>query len=111
MSIEVKTFGDTKIVFLMKRFDAYTANPVEAELTRLITEGNRKIICDFSQTEYLASAGLRVLITASRNLQKVGGKIVLCSVKPYVLEVFEISGLKRIFKIYDSTDAALQELK
>jgi len=111
MSVEVKTVGDVKIICIMNRFDAYTANQVEAELTRLIAEGSRKIVCDFSQTEYLASAGLRVLITATRSLQKVGGKIVLCSVKPYVLEVFEISGLKKIFKIFDSTDAALQELK
>ena len=68
MSVEVKTVGDVKIICIMKRFDAYTANQVEAELTRLIAEGARKIVCDFSQTEYLASAGLRVLITATRSL-------------------------------------------
>ena len=73
MSVEVKTIGDAKIVVIMKRFDAYTASQVEAELTKLITEGTRKIVCDFSQTEYLASAGLPVLITASRSMQKVGG--------------------------------------
>ncbi len=111
MSVEVKTVGEVKIIVIMKRFDAYTASQVEAELTKLITEGTRKIVCDFSQTEYLASAGLRVLITASRSLQKVGGKIVLCSLKPYVLEVFEISGLNRIFKMYPSADAAIEEQK
>lgn len=111
MSVEVKTIGDVKVVVIMKRFDAYTASQVEAELTKLIAEGTLKIVCDFSQTEYLASAGLRVLITASRSLQKVGGKMVLCSLKPYVLEVFEISGLNRIFKMYPSADAAVQELK
>lgn len=110
MSIEVKSVNDAKIIVLMKRFDAYTAGSVEVELTRLIGEGSKKIVCDFSQTEYLASAGLRVLITASRSLQKTGGKMVLCSLKPYVLEVFEISGLSRIFKIFASSDAALQDL-
>ena len=111
MSIEVKSFDDSKIVVLMKRFDAYTATSVEAELNRLITSGTKKIVCDFSQTDYLASAGLRVLLTTAKSLQRVGGKIVLCSVKAYVLEVFEISGLNRVFKIYDSVDAALQALK
>lgn len=111
MSIEVKTVGETKILLVLKRFDAYTASSVEAELTRLINEGSRKIICDFSQTEYLASAGLRVLINASKSLNRAGGKLVLCSIKPYVLEVFEISGLNKIFKIYGSADAAMQELK
>jgi anti-anti-sigma factor len=111
MSIEVKTVGETKILLVPKRFDAYTAGSVEAELTRLITEGARKIVCDFAQTEYLASAGLRVLITASKTLNRTSGKLVLCSIKPYVLEVFEISGLNRLFKMYGSADAALQELK
>jgi anti-anti-sigma factor len=110
MSIEIKSVGDAKIIFAPKRFDAYTASSVEAELTRLITEGARKIICDFSQTEYLASAGLRVLITASKSLQRVEGKMGLCAVKPYVLEVFEISGLNRIFKIYPTADVALHAL-
>jgi anti-anti-sigma factor len=111
MSIEIKTVADSKIIMIPKRFDAYTANSVEAELTRLINEGARKIVCDFGQTEYLASAGLRVLITASKSLNRAGGKLVLCSIKPYVLEVFEISGLIKIFKISSSADAALQELK
>ncbi len=109
--MEIKTVGDVQIVVLTRRFDAYTAGPIEAKLTKLIAEGARKVICDFSQTEYLASAGLRVLITASKNLQKAGGKLALSAIKPYVLEVFDISGLNKIFKIYDSTDAALQELQ
>jgi anti-anti-sigma factor len=111
MDVEVKTVGDIQVLVVMKRFDAYTAGPVEATLNKLIAEGARKVVCDFSQTEYLASAGLRVLITATRNLQRVNGKLVLCSVKPYVLEVFDISGLKKIFKMYDSVDAALTDLK
>jgi anti-anti-sigma factor len=111
MDVEVKTVGDVNVLVLMKRFDAYTASPVETTLNKLIAEGARKVVCDFSQTEYLASAGLRVLITATRNLQRVGGKLVLCSIKPYVLEVFDISGLKKIFKMYDSADAALTDLK
>ncbi len=110
MSIEVKTVGDSKIIIVPKRFDAYTANSVEVELTRLISEGARKIVCDFSQTDYLASAGLRVLITASKTLQRASGKMVLCTIKPYVVEVFEISGLNKIFKMYPSTDAAIQAL-
>jgi anti-anti-sigma factor len=111
MSIDVKSVDDSKIVVMMKRLDAYTASSVEAELTRLITSGTKKIVCDFSQTDYLASAGLRVLLTATKSLHRAGGRIVLCSLRPYVLEVFEISGLNSIFKIYASVDAALEALK
>jgi anti-sigma B factor antagonist len=111
MDVEVKTVAETQVVTVIKRFDAYTAGAVESTLNKLITGGARKIVIDFSANEYLASAGLRVLISATKNLQKLGGKLVLCTIKPYVLEVFDISGLKKIFKIYDSADAALADLK
>ncbi|NLE04956.1 MAG: STAS domain-containing protein [Crenarchaeota archaeon] len=108
--MEVKTVNDVVVVSLMRRFDAYTAGEAELKITKIIEEGTKKLVCDFSQTEYLASAGLRVLITACKRLQKNGGQLVLCSIKPYVLEVFDISGLNRIFKMYDSLEIALQNL-
>jgi anti-sigma B factor antagonist len=110
MSVEVKTVGDAKIVVVLRRFDAYTASQVETELTKLLAEGAKKVVCDFNQTEYLASAGLRVLITASKSMARAGGKMVLCCVKPYVMEVFEISGLNRIFKMYPTIDEAVAAL-
>jgi anti-anti-sigma factor len=109
--METKIMGDITVIYLMKRFDAYTAGEVEAKLTKLIEEGTCKIICDFSQTEYLASAGLRVLITTSKRLQKCDGKFALCAIKPYVLEVFDISGLNKIFKMYDTQEAAIQSFQ
>lgn len=111
MDIEVKTVADAQVVMAMKRFDAYTAGAVDSTLNKLITGGARKIVVDFSANEYLASAGLRVLISQTKALQKLGGKLVLSSIKPNVLEVFDISGLKKIFKMYDSVDAALVDLK
>ncbi len=109
--MEIKTLNDVKVVFIMRRFDAYTAVEMEPTIMKLIDEGACKVICDFSQTEYVASAGLRVLLSTYKRLQKSGGQLVLSSLKPYVREVFEIAGFTQIFKIYDSTDVALQNLK
>lgn len=109
--MEIITNDGITIVSIMRRFDAYTAGEVEANLTKILDGGALKVICDFSQTEYLASAGLRVLITACKRLQRSGGQFALCSIKPYVLEVFDISGLNKIFKMYDSRDAAIQNIK
>jgi anti-anti-sigma regulatory factor len=43
------------------RFDAYTAGDAEKVLKDQIAKGTKKIIVDFSKTEYINSAGLRVL--------------------------------------------------
>jgi anti-anti-sigma factor len=109
MDVEVKAVADARVVVIMKRFDAYTAGSVETALKQITTSA-QKIVLDLSANEYLASAGLRVLLSTTKNLQKVGGKLVLCNIKPSVLEVFEISGLKKIFKMYDSVEAALEDL-
>ena len=109
--MKVKTVEDVKVAVMESRFDAYLAKDVEAELAVLIEEGVQKLLCDFSPTEYISSAGLRVLLSTAKRLQKSGGKIVLCSLKPYVHEVFETAGFIRIFKIYDSEEEALKSLK
>ncbi len=109
--MEVRTKDGAAIVTLMHRFDASTANDVEALLKDLIAKGNREIICNYSQTEYVSSAGLRVILSAAKSLKSVGGQILLASLKSYVLETFEISGFTQIFKIFDSEEEALQSLR
>jgi len=108
--MDVKTEGDITIAVMVPRFDAYTASDVETTLKDLISKGAKKVICDFSQTDYVASAGLRVLLSSAKSLQKCGGQILMVSMKPYVHEVFEVSGFTRIFKVFDSQEEALQTL-
>jgi anti-sigma B factor antagonist len=108
--MEIKTEGDITVAFIVPRFDAYTANEVEMALRELIAKGSKKIVCDFSHTDYVASAGLRVLLSSAKSLQKLGGQIVMVSLKPYVHEVFEISGFTQLFKIYNSQSEAFQSL-
>jgi anti-sigma B factor antagonist len=109
--MKIKTEGDLTEAFIVPRFDAYTANEVDSALRELIMTGTKKIICDFSQTDYVASAGLRVLLSAAKSLHNSGGGIVLFSMKPQVYEVFEISGFTQIFKIFASKKEALECLK
>lgn len=109
--MEIKTVDDVKIAAIVPRFDAYSAKEVEDALKEVIEGGAKKILCDFSQAEYISSAGLRVLLATAKSLQRSGGQIALCSLKPYVKEVFETAGFTQLFKIYDSEEAALEALK
>lgn len=106
--METRTEGDITVAVMVSRFDALTANEVDTAMKELIAKGAKKIVCDFSQTDYVASAGLRVLLASAKTLQRQGGQILLSSLKPYVQEVFEISGFTQIFKVYGSEKEALQ---
>jgi len=109
--MEIRTESDVTVAIILPRFDASNANEIEMVLQGLISKGVKKLVCDFSQTVYIASAGLRVLLSAAKSLQKSGGQIFIVSMKPFVHEVFEISGFSQIFKVYASQDEALQSLK
>jgi anti-sigma B factor antagonist len=109
-NMETRTETDITIAVMVPRFDAYTANDVDFALKELIAKGAKKIVCNFAQTDYVASAGLRVILASAKTLQRQGGMILLCSMKPYVHEVFEISGFTQIFKVFESEKDALQSL-
>ncbi|MDQ1257343.1 MAG: hypothetical protein QG656_1947 [Candidatus Hydrogenedentes bacterium] len=109
--METKSVGDVTVALMEPRLDSITSGAAEAGLKKLVEEKTRKILCDFSQTTYVSSAGLRVLhITASR-LKQAGGQIVVCALNPYVHEVFETAGFTRIFTICDSEASGLAAFK
>jgi anti-sigma B factor antagonist len=108
---ETRTVGDISVAVMVPRFDAYTANDVETGLRDQIAKGTKKIIVDFSQTEYIASAGLRVLLSVAKSLKNSGGRFALFSMKPQIYEVFDVTGFTQIFKIYASREEALDSLK
>ncbi len=108
--MEIKKSGDIRIVIIGERLDAYNAKDADGAIKTLIENGIRKIICDFSQTEYIASAGLRVLLSATKSLQKLTGQLIICSLRPYVKEVFDTVGFTQLFKLYDSTEEAVGHL-
>jgi len=97
--METRAAGEFKVAVMLPRIDATSAKEVEDALAGLIDAGARAILCDFSATEYISSAGLRALLGTAKKLQRVNGKIVLFGLKPYVNEVFEVSGFTQIFRI------------
>ena len=109
--MEIKTAGDVGIATFAKRLDAYTSRDAETMLKDIVEKGTRKIVCDLSQTEYIASAGLRLLLSVTKNLKRLDGQLILCSLGPYVKEVFDTAGFTQLFKMYRSAEEALSSLQ
>ena len=111
MALEISTINGTTTITLARRFDSDNAMEVETELKKIIEQSPESILFDFSNTGYIASAGLRVLLSTTRTLMKAGSKVALSSLSPQVSQVFEIAGFTKIFTIYGSRDQALQNLQ
>ena len=109
--MEVKTLGEVKVAVMDPKFDSYVARDIEEVLKGLIKDGAKRLLCNFSQTNYISSAGLRVLLVITKELGKAGGTIVLCCLSEFVQEVFQTSGFTRIFKIFASEEEALKSFQ
>jgi anti-sigma B factor antagonist len=108
--MDIKQHGNVKIAQMPVRFDAQTSREVEKVLQEVLESGTNIILCNLAQTEYISSAGLRVLLAVAKNLKKAEGQLCLCSTNTFVQEVLETSGLTTIFKIFKSEEDALKNL-
>ena len=97
MTIEKKVNGSELLIELTGRLDTTTAPKLEAELKRDIN-GVEKLVFDFANLEYLSSAGLRVLLSAQKVMNKQGAMIVR-GVNETIGEIFEITGFSDFLTI------------
>lgn len=111
MEIKQEKKGEVVIIGLVGRLDANTAGQLEKKILPLIDEGEKKLLIDFSELEYISSAGLRLLLLTAKKLKNIKGKIVLCSMKEYIKEIFEIAGFTPIFTIRENQDEAVKEFE
>lgn len=97
MEIVKQTNGTELTVAVKGRLDTTTAPSLEAELHDSLN-GVTKLVLDFSALEYISSAGLRVLLSTQKTMNKQGEMIVR-GASPDVKEVFEITGFCDILTI------------
>jgi anti-anti-sigma factor len=96
---------DTFVVSLVGEHDLYTAPKVQEELRGVIAAGAGTIVVDLTDTSFLDSTMLQVLLSTRSELRD-GGRLVLVSDDATVKRVFEIAGIDRFFDFYPSRCAA-----
>jgi len=97
LNIEKKTEGKTLTVTLEGRLDTTTAPQLETELKSAMT-GVEELVMDFEKLEYISSAGLRVLLSAQKIMNKQGSMKII-HVNAVINEIFEVTGFSDILTI------------
>ena len=108
MQISVKNTNEVKVLAFEGRLDTQTSPDAQQQLTRLIEEGETKILVNFEKLDYISSAGLRVLLVVAKQLKTTDGELRICSLNEVVKEVFDISGFDMILPIFASESGALE---
>ena len=97
MTIEIKKNADTATITVAGRLDTTTAPLLDKTINEDINDV-KNLILDIKDIDYISSAGLRVLLSAQKKMQKIGSMKVL-NVCPAVMEVFEMTGFADILVI------------
>ena len=93
-----KTLNGTELtVALQGRLDTVTAPELETELKAAL-EGVTALVIDLAELEYISSAGLRVLLSAQKTMNKQG-EMKVVHVNETVMEIFEVTGFSDILTI------------
>jgi anti-anti-sigma factor len=108
MSILVSKNANVLIVMPVGRLDAYSAPEADERIAEHINEGERYIVVDFAQANYISSAGLRVLINAVKKLKSLGGAFALCNPSSSIQQVLEMSGLSDVIPVFGSLQDAIR---
>ena len=114
MNFDIKTeqLGDDAFVIsLAGEVDLYTAPEFKQQLLEVIGQGGKLVIVDFSDTTFIDSTTLGVLVGGVKRLRTNEGQLSLVCSDRNITKIFEITGLDRVFTIYPTRDEAVSKVK
>ena len=94
----IKNLEGSKLEIVLEgRLDTTTAPSLDDELKQSV-EGVTELVFDFEKLEYISSAGLRVLLSAQKIMNKQGSMKII-NVNDTIMEVFDITGFADVLTI------------
>jgi anti-anti-sigma factor len=85
------------------RLDAVSSDEAESTMLKAISEKGRYLY-DLAALEYISSAGLRALLSTSKQIKRKEGRFVMCAPNANIRHVLDISGFASIFPLVDTVE-------
>ena len=114
MNFDIKTEqlgDDAYVISLAGEVDLYTAPEFKQQLLEVIGQGGKQVIVDFTNTTFIDSTTLGVLVGGVKRLRTNEGQLSLVCSDRNITKIFEITGLDRVFTIYPTRDEAVSRVK
>lgn len=108
VAIREETKGDVLILRMSGRLDAISSPNAERKVFDYINNGQQKLLLDFSGVDYLSSAGMRMLLSVTKKLKTLSGKLILSSVTLNVMDVLKMSGFDHVLELVKTEEDGLR---
>ncbi|MGH3022336.1 MAG: STAS domain-containing protein [Gaiellaceae bacterium] len=113
MNFDIKTeqaSSETYVIALTGEIDLYTAPDFKQQLLDVIGQGAKHVVVDLTDTTFIDSTTLGVLVGGVKRLRPNGGQLTIVCSDRNITKIFEITGLNRVFPIHPTRSEALASL-
>lgn len=108
LQISLEEIEDRLVLRIDGRLDATSSPILERKLASLIEEKYLYLLLDFTEVEYLSSAGMRILLSASKKLKEKKGFLLVFSANEDVAEIIRMAGFEKVLHLCSTEKDALQ---
>ena len=114
MNFDIKTeqlSSEAYVISLGGEVDLYTAPEFKQQLLEVIEQGGKDVVVDLTNTTFIDSTTLGVLVGGVKRLRTNDGRLSLVCSDRNITKIFEITGLDKVFEIYATREDAISSLE
>ncbi|MCH1496102.1 MAG: STAS domain-containing protein [Rubripirellula sp.] len=98
------------VIKLPKVLDNVSAESMQSSLDDVSLSDGQVMVLDMTSTEFISSAGIRLLIVVTEKFRKIGGQVLLAGLSKNVQYTLKICGLSKRFSLHESVETAIASL-
>src|SRR5918998_1124001 len=102
LSLTTRIEGERTVVEVAGEIDVYTAPKLRETIVSLVEAGQKNLVVNLEQVEFLDSTGLGVLVGGLKRVRTQEGSLELVCTQERLLKIFRITGLGKVFAIHGS---------
>ncbi len=106
LKIETRMVNGKPVLDLTGEVDSYNAPKLRERMVTLIDEGNADLLINMTGVDYIDSTGLGTLVAGLKRASEKNGAIRIVCPNEQIFKVFNITGLVKVFAIFDNEQAA-----
>jgi anti-sigma B factor antagonist len=112
LTIESRREGEgAAVLTLAGEVDVSNVAEVREAALKLLEDGIKRLVFDLSGVTYMDSSGLGMLVGLLKRVRESKGEVAIAGATARVSRLFDITGLKQIFSLYEDASAALKEVR
>lgn len=108
-NVSTRVNGDVNLIDVKGYLDAHTAPELEDEFNKLIEKKQFKVVVNFSELNYISSAGLGVFMAYVETMREEKGDIKFSNLKDDVYSIFDLLGFPVLYEFFKEEEEAIKK--